>query len=65
MILADSVLSFSQDITTNLRIFIGDSTLALADSSGAIFVDPNLLCSRLLVKLSIRLLVDILSSTAR
>ena len=36
---------------TDLRIVIGDGALSFADSSGAVLVDPDLLCSRLLVKL--------------
>ena len=36
----------------NLRIVIGDGTLPLAHTSGPVFVDPNLLCARLLVQLS-------------
>merc|ERR550517_2121534 len=34
-----------------LRVVIGDGTLPLAYPSGAIFVNPNLLCTRLLVQL--------------
>ena len=36
---------------TNLRIVIGDGTLPLAYASGAIFVNPDLLCTCLLVQL--------------
>ena len=43
---------FFHNFFTDLRIVIGDGALSFADSSGAVLVDPDLLCSRLLVKLS-------------
>ena len=43
---------FFYNFFTDLRIVIGDGALSFADSSGAVLVDPDLLCSRLLVKLS-------------
>ena len=42
---------FFYNFFTDLRIVIGDGALSFADSSGAVLVDPDLLCSRLLVKL--------------
>ena len=45
---------FFYNFFTDLRIVIGDGALSFADSSGAVLVDPDLLCSRLLVKLGER-----------
>ena len=46
----EKIMSFDKTVR-DLGIVIGDCALSFADSSGSVFVDPDLLCSRLLVKL--------------
>ena len=45
-----NIMSFDKTVR-DLGIVIGDCALSFADTSGSVFVDPDLLCSRLLVKL--------------